>query len=95
MSELLDKAVIALGNRMQGAFDGSAKFVIRDEGAVMIDGGGIRVSDERADVTLTSDAETFQAILAGDLNPTTAFMQGRLTVEGDMGTAMQLGTVLS
>ena len=33
-------------------------------------------------------------ILSGDLNPTAAFMGGKLTVDGDMGTAMKLGSVL-
>jgi len=44
---------------------------------------------------LTADAETFQGIFAGSVNPTAAFMMGKLTVDGDMGLAMQLGAVLS
>lgn len=95
MSELIDKAVTALEERMQGSFSGNAKFVIVEEGAIMIDGDGVRAGDEDADVTLSADAETFESILAGDLDPTAAFMQGRLTVDGDMGLAMQLGAVLS
>jgi putative sterol carrier protein len=46
-------------------------------------------------VTLTADAETFRAILDGSLNPTAAFMTGKLAVDGDMGAAMRLGAVLS
>jgi len=45
-------------------------------------------------VTRTADADTFQSILAGDTNPTAAFMTGKLKVDGDMGMAMKLGTVL-
>lgn len=33
--------------------------------------------------------------MAGDLDPTAAFMTGKLTVDGDMGMAMKLGSVLS
>jgi len=44
---------------------------------------------------MSADAETFEAILDGDLNPTSAFMTGKLTVDGDMGQAMKLGAVLS
>ena len=95
MSEVIEKAVTALSDRIDGGFDGSAKFVISGEGTIMIDGGGIRAADEDADVTLTADADTFQSILGGDLNPTTAFMTGKLTVDGDMGVAMVLGNVLS
>ncbi len=95
MSEVINQAVVALSEKMDGEFDGSVKFVIEDEGAIMVDGAGVRAADEDAECTMTADSETFQAILEGDLNPTAAFMSGKLTVDGDMGTAMKLGTVLS
>lgn len=60
----------------------------------MVDGDGARAGDEPADVTLTADAETFQAMMDGGINPTAAFMTGKLSVDGDMGLAMQLGAVL-
>ena len=80
---------------MEGALSGSAKFVVNGEGAIMIDGNGVRAGDEEADVTLSADADVFQQILEGELNPTGAFMSGQLTVDGDMGMAMQLAGVLS
>ncbi len=95
MSDLIEKAVAALSDRMDGGFDGSAKFVISGEGAIMIDGAGVRAGDDDADVTLTADADVFQSILDGETNPTAAFMTGKLAVDGDMGMAMQLGSVLS
>jgi putative sterol carrier protein len=96
MSDVIAAAVAALNEKMDGAgFAGSAKFVIEGEGAVMVDATGARAADEEADVTLTASAETFEAMMAGDMNPTSAFMSGKLTVDGDMGMAMQLGSVLS
>ena len=95
MSAVIEQAVAALNARMDGGFDGTAKFVVEDEGAIMIDEAGARAGDEAADVTMTADADTFRSILDGDLNPTTAFMTGRLKVDGDMGQAMKLGSVLS
>lgn len=96
MSELIDAAVDALSKRIEGGFDaGTAKFVIEDEGAIMIDGEGVRAGDDEADVTLTASADTFKAILDGDINPTSAFMSGKLSVDGSMGLAMQLGSALS
>jgi putative sterol carrier protein len=96
MSDIVNAAVAALTEKLGGdSFDGSAKFVIEDEGALIIDSDGVRASDEEADVTLTADADTFQSILEGDTNPTAAFMSGKLSVDGDMGLAMKLGSVLS
>ena len=96
MSETIDAAVAALNEKIgTGAYDGTAKFVIENEGAIMLDADGARAGDDEADVTLTADAETFQAILEGDLNPTSAFMTGQLKLDGDMGAAMRLGSVLS
>jgi putative sterol carrier protein len=54
----------------------------------------VQTGDRETDVTLTADAETFQDILNGDLDATSAFMSGRLSVDGDMGTAMQLAGLL-
>lgn len=95
MSEVVTAAVAALNEKMSDGFAGTAKFVIEGEGAVMIDNNGAHAGDEEADVTMTADVETFQGILAGEVNPTTAFMTGKLAVDGDMGMAMQLGAVLS
>ena len=95
MSEVVDAAVEALGKKLAGGFDGIAKFVIEGEGAIMLDGTGVRAGDEEADVTLTASAETFKAILDGEMNPTMAFMTGKLSVDGSMGMAMKLGSVLS
>lgn len=95
MSDVISSAVAALNEKDSSDFDGSAKFVIEGEGAIVIDSSGARASDDETDVTLTADAETFQSILEGDLNPTAAFMGGKLIVDGDMGMAMKLGSILA
>lgn len=95
---IIEAAVAALSEKMDGAdFDGAAKFVIEGEGAVIVDGNGVRAADDgdAADVTLSADADVFQEIMSGDLNPTAAFMSGKLSLDGDMGTAMKLGTALA
>lgn len=93
MSKVVEAAVTALDAKAKG-FDGTAKFVIEGEGAVYIDESGARAADEEADVTLTASRETFEGLLSGDVNPTTAFMTGKLKVDGSMGTAMKLGAIL-
>ena len=94
MSDVISQAVEELSGRVD-SFDGSIKVVIEGEGALMIDDAGVRAGDEEAACTMTADAETFQGMLSGDVNPTTAFMTGKLSVDGDMGQAMKLGAVLS
>lgn len=94
MSDVIGQAVAAMQEKLSGGFDGSAKFVIEDEGAIMLDQDGVRAGDEPAEVTLTADADTFRSILDGELNPTSAYMSGRLSIDGDMGTAMRLAGVL-
>ncbi|TGD66343.1 SCP2 sterol-binding domain-containing protein [Tabrizicola sp. WMC-M-20] len=94
MSDVVTEAVEVLSRKLSGGFDGVAKFVIEGEGAIMLDPTGVRAGDEPAEVTMTASADVFKRILDGDLNPTMAFMQGKLAVDGSMGLAMKLGSVL-
>jgi|TARA_B110000093_G_scaffold171090_1_gene200752 putative sterol carrier protein len=95
MSTILEQAVAALNEKLhETEFDGIAKFSITDEGSVLIDSTGARISEEDADVTLSASAEVFEAIMNGEQNSTAAFMTGKLTVEGDMGLAMKLAGIL-
>ena len=95
MTAVIDTAVEQLSAKVAGGFDGVAKFVIKDEGAIMLDANGVRAGDEEADVTLTASLEVFKAMLDGEMNPTMAFMTGKLSVDGSMGLAMKLAAALS
>lgn len=96
MSDTVSEAVAALNEKLNDAnFSGTAKFAIEGEGSVMLDASGARAGDEPADVTLSADGDTFRAILSGETNPTSAFMSGKLQVDGDMGMAMQLASALA
>lgn len=96
MSDVLDTAVSALSDKIAGqSFSGSVKFDLAGIGAVRIDENGVSIDDSEADCTLSADAEVFQAIIEGDTNPTAAFMSGKLKIDGDMGTALKLGSLLS
>ncbi|HWH18546.1 MAG TPA: SCP2 sterol-binding domain-containing protein [Allosphingosinicella sp.] len=67
------------------------------EGAIMLDGQANQVTEEdgAADTTIKVSWEDWQALANGQLDGMTAFMQGKLKVEGDMSNAMQLQGVLS
>jgi putative sterol carrier protein len=68
-----------------------------DKGVVMLDGQDNRVTEDDgpADTTIKVSWEDWQAMASGQLDGMTAFMQGKLKVEGDMGNAMQLQGVLA
>lgn len=96
MSQVIDKAVEKLNARLSEGFGGGlAKFVIEDEGAILVDASGARPGDGAADVTLSASRETFEGLLAGAVNPMSAYMTGKLKIEGNMAMAMQLGTALA
>ena len=69
-------------------------FDIEGEGAwlVTVADGAVTVAegDGDADATISTSAETFDKIVAGEQNPTTAYMTGKLKIKGDMGAAMKL-----
>jgi putative sterol carrier protein len=68
-----------------------------DQGVAMLDGVGQQVTedDSDADTTIKVGWDDWQQLAAGQLDGMTAFMMGKLKVEGDMSNAMQLQGVLS
>jgi putative sterol carrier protein len=67
------------------------------EGTVMLDGVGQDVTEDdgAADTTIKVAWADWQDMADGKLDGMTAFMQGKLAVEGDMSNAMQLQGVLA
>jgi len=66
--------------------DGAGRWTVRvEDGKVSVTEGG-----EDADAVITTSEETFEKIVNGEQNPTSAYMTGKLKVKGDMGAAMKL-----
>ena len=67
------------------------------DGAILLDGTAEKVSEDGgdADTTIKVSWDDWQAMAAGQLDGMTAFMTGKLKVEGDMSNAMQLQGVLA
>ena len=63
---------------------GQWKVDVQDGAVNVTEGGG------DADVTISATEETFERIAGGELNPTTAYMSGKIKIKGDMGAAMKL-----
>ncbi|MCO5147123.1 MAG: SCP2 sterol-binding domain-containing protein [Aquamicrobium sp.] len=91
----LDAIAAKIGERVAATgFDRSVKFDLGDDGVILIDGQKVSTEDGAADCTITISRDDFEALTAGELNPTMAYMQGKLKVAGDMTIAMQLSQVL-
>ena len=68
-----------------------------DQGIVLLDGAGQQVTEEDADADTTIKVawDDWQQMASGQLDGMTAFMTGKLKIEGDMSNAMQLQGVLA
>ncbi len=68
-----------------------------DHGPIMLDGAANQVTEDDgvADTTIKVGWDDWQQLAAGQLDGMTAFMMGKLKVEGDMSNAMQLQGVLA
>jgi putative sterol carrier protein len=101
-SEQLQQIITEMGTRVgaNSGLGGILKFDFGDAGSVLIDGKATpnTVSDgagKTADTTISVKLEDFEKMAKGELDATSAFMQGKLRVAGDMGLAMKLGPILA
>jgi putative sterol carrier protein len=91
----LDTIAAQIREKVAGSgFDRSVKFDLKDAGAIVIDGANVSVGDGEADCTITMSLDDFIALTKGELNPTSAFMTGKMKITGDMSVAMALSQVL-
>jgi len=98
VKEIISQMGAALG--ADTGLGGTIKFDFGEPGSVLIDGKSKpnSVSDgsgKNADCTISVSLETFEKMVKGELDGTSAFMQGKLRVAGDMGLAMKLGPILA
>lgn len=97
----LEKVTAAMSDKVaaKGAIAGKiVTFDFGADGRVRIDGASVPpvVSNEEgpADCTVTVSLHDFIEMGEGRLNPQMAFMMGKLKIGGDMGIALQLGSIL-
>ena len=75
------------------------KFLLEDGDIIFWDGTGdqplVSDADEAADTTMRLSADNLRKLLDGNLDPTMAYMTGRLKVEGKLGVALKINSILS
>ena len=85
------------GASKKSAFGNTVKFAT-DQGVVYIDGNqnppAVTNDDKAADCTIKMDFADFTDMIGGKLDGMTAFMTGKLKIEGDMGVAMKLSQLV-
>ncbi|SLN29399.1 SCP2 sterol-binding domain-containing protein [Oceanibacterium hippocampi] len=96
----LEEITAGMAERLgdESGLDATIKFDFGDDGIVFVDGASSpnKVSNEDldADCTIRMSKDDFESMVAGDLDATTAFMMGKLKIEGNMGLAMKLQGIL-
>ena len=75
----------------------SLKFIF-DEGCIFLDLTGdnaiVTNEDKDADCIIKTSLDTLNALRKGELNPMMALMSGKVKIQGDMGVAMKLQSVI-
>ena len=74
------------------------KFDLGAEGVILWDGTGaanvVGNQDGEVETTIAIAADDFTKLMAGELDPTMAYMTGKLKIDGNMGVAMKLSGLL-
>ena len=68
---------------------------LKGEGYIHIAGAAVTNDNTPADCTIIVSRDDLVAMTQGALDPTTAFMTGKLKINGDMSVAMALQPVLA
>ena len=93
LEEITDRFKSAVGS--DSGLGKSVKFDLKGDGFIFIDGGSVTNEDQPADCTIIVSKDDFESMAAGNLDPTMAFMQGKLKINGDMSVAMKLQPLLA
>ena len=96
LAEATDQMRARVGEN--SGLNATVKFDFGDDGVIYLDGAAtpntVSNEDKEAQCTIRIAFEDFKAMGKGELDAMTAFMMGKLKVQGDMGVAMKLQKVL-
>lgn len=96
----LEDLTKTIGEKMgqNSGLDSTLKFDLGDDGVIFLDGksepNAVTNDNKDADCTVGVALADLKAMLAGELDPMAAFSLGKLKIDGDMGVAMKLGSIV-
>jgi putative sterol carrier protein len=93
LEEITDRMKLAVG--ADSGIGASVKFDLKGAGVIRIEGGSVSNDDLPADCTIIVSKDDFEKLAKGQLDPTMAFMTGKLKINGDMSVAMRLQPLLA
>ncbi|MGZ8364639.1 MAG: SCP2 sterol-binding domain-containing protein [Caulobacteraceae bacterium] len=89
MTQGLQKAVAG------GGLDRTLTIDLKGEGFIHLNGDKVTNENLPADCTIIVTKDDLDSMVAGQLDPTMAFMTGKLKINGDMSVAMKLQPLLA
>jgi putative sterol carrier protein len=96
----LDECTAAIRTKVgdDSGLNATLKFDCGEAGVIYVDGKSVpNTVDNRgadADCTVGITLDNLAAMLAGELEPATGFMTGKLKVQGDMSVALRMQRVV-
>lgn len=90
ITERLQKAVAA-----SGGMDRSLTVDLKNGEYIHIEGTQVTNDNAPADCTVVVAKDDLESMSRGELDPTMAFMTGKLKINGDMSVAMKLQPILA
>lgn len=74
------------------------RFVVEEGGSLLLDGKALPPTlshaEGEAETTITMSADNMLKLVSGELNPTIAYTLGKLKVQGSVGYALKLASML-
>jgi putative sterol carrier protein len=95
VSEFFERLPSRVDESKMAGMNNTYRFDVEGAGSWTVDvrDGKVSVAQDGApepDATISTSEETFQKLVSGEQNPTSAYMTGKVKVKGDMGAAMKL-----
>ena len=100
MSDHLTQVTQSIAGRVESkpAFGHTVKVILTGVGTVYVDGTSdknlVSNQEKEADLTLETTFEVMQDIDQGQMDAFSAYMQGKLSIDGDQSIAVAFGALL-